>query len=53
MKVKIIKTGEVQTVADSYGVRLIEQGAAIVAPAPAATATKAEKKADTKNAGGK
>lgn len=29
MKVKIVKTGEVKTVNDSYGLRLIEQGKAV------------------------
>ena len=33
MTVKIIKTGEIKTVNDSYGARLIEQGRAVAAQA--------------------
>lgn len=33
MKVKIIRTGEVTTVSDCYGARLVEQGEAVPAPA--------------------
>ena len=47
MKVRMIKTGEVVTVDDSYGVRLIEQGAAVVAT----EAKPAEKKPVQKPAG--
>jgi ribosomal protein L9 len=43
----MIKTGEVVTVDDSYGVRLIEQGAAVVAT----EAKTAEKKPVQKPAG--
>lgn len=32
MNVKIIKTGKVETVNASYGMRLIEQGKAVLAP---------------------
>lgn len=31
MKIRMIKTGEVMTVEDGYGVRLIEQGKAVAA----------------------
>ena len=34
MNVKIIKTGKVETVSASYGMRLIEQGKAVLAPKP-------------------
>ena len=43
MNVKIIKTGKVDTVSASYGMRLIEQGNAVLAPNPA-------KKPDKKDA---
>lgn len=43
MKVVILKTGKAQTVSNSYGARLIEQGKAIAAPA-----TPKRKKAETK-----
>lgn len=42
MKVKMIKTGEVKTVNDSYGLRLITQGQAVVVK------TAAEKKPEKK-----
>ena len=35
MNVKIIKTGETMSVKGSYGMRLIEQGKAVLAPKPA------------------
>ena len=35
VNVKIIKTGKVETVSASYGMRLIEQGKAVLAPKPA------------------
>ena len=35
MTVKMRKTGEIVTVNDSYGARLIEQGKAVAAKAPA------------------
>ena len=35
MNVKIIKPGKVETVSASYGMRLIEQGKAVLAPKPA------------------
>lgn len=34
MNVKIIKTGKIETVSASYGMRLIEQGKAVLAPKP-------------------
>lgn len=54
MKVKIIRTGEVRTVDDSYGVRMIEQGQAIAAgEAEAKPERKAAAKPDAKPAAGK
>jgi hypothetical protein len=34
VNVKIIKTGKVETVSASYGMRLIEQGKAVLVPKP-------------------
>lgn len=45
MKVKIIKTGEIQTVKDNYGMRLIEQGKAVIVPKTAKPAKKDAAKA--------
>lgn len=54
MRVKIIKTGEVKTVDDGYGVRLIEQGQAIAASeTEAKPERKAAAKPDAKPAAGK
>ena len=47
MKVKIIKTGAIETYNDSYAARLIEQGKAV----PMEEAQKEEKKAAEKQAG--
>lgn len=46
MKVKILKTGEILAVNDSYGARLIEQGKAIIDNTPAPKPVKAAKKAE-------
>lgn len=43
MNVKIIKTGETAKVNDSYGMRLIEQGKAVLAPETKKPARKAAK----------
>lgn len=40
MRVTILETQTVAEVEDSYGLRLIEQGAAVAAPAPKRTAKK-------------
>lgn len=59
MRVQIIKTGEIQSVEAAYGVRLIEQGKAILSEAKTADATiahepaKQDRKPEAKNAGGK
>lgn len=50
MKIKDIKTGDVRTVNDSYGARLIEQGRAVVAE-PEKKSAKKEKEAAAKPAG--
>lgn len=42
MKIKDIKTGEVLTVNDSYGVRMIEQGKAVAAEPERKAAPKKE-----------
>ena len=53
MRVRIIRTGEIRTVDDSYGVRLIEQGQAIAASeADGKTERKAATKHDAKSAAG-
>lgn len=39
MNVKIISTGEIESVNESYGCRLIEQGKAVLAPARAEEST--------------
>jgi hypothetical protein len=44
MKVKILKTGEIKEVNDSFGARLVEQGQAIVVPATQAKTTTTVKK---------
>ena len=43
MNVKIIKTGTFAKVSDSYGMRLIEQGKAVLAPETKKPAKKAAK----------
>jgi len=48
MTVKIIKTGEELVCNDSYGARLIEQGAAIAAPGKAKSAKPADAPATKK-----
>lgn len=52
MKVKIIKTGEVQDFNPAYALRLIEQGKAVRAPA-AADAPQGKEKAEKSASGGK
>lgn len=47
MIIKVIQTGETIQVNDSYGARLIEQGAAVFCP------TEAEEKSTTPKKGGK
>ena len=42
MNVKIIKTGKVETVGASYGMRMIEQGKAVIVPKPAKKPDKKE-----------
>lgn len=42
MNVKIIKTGKIETVGASYGMRLIEQGKAVLAPEAAKKPAKKE-----------
>lgn len=42
MNVKIIKTGEIETVGASYGMRLIEQGKAVLVPKSAKRPDKKE-----------
>lgn len=45
MNVKIIKTGEVRTVNDSYGLRMITQGQAVLAKDSAAEKKQTKKTA--------
>ena len=44
MKIKILETGEIFDVNDSYGCRLIEQGKAVIEIKPAPKAVKAAPK---------
>lgn len=51
MNVKIIKTGKVETVSASYGLRLIEQGKAIFVPAAPKKQAKKEARRPTEEGG--
>lgn len=50
MRVTILKTGETIGVEDCYGLRLIEQGQAVIAPEPAPEPEAAPEKTEKKTA---